>query len=211
LKSTIVVYVHGLWVSGVEGYWLRRRVARALGAESRAFSYSSVTGRAGDIAGALGKFLANLPADVLHIVAHSLGGVVVVKLFDDPPALPPGRIVLLASPVNGSHAAQNLARFRLGRMMLGHTVQEELLPARPRSWHGPREVGVIAGSAAYGLGRLVAALDEPNDGTILVAETNLAGATDQIVLPISHSGMLVSALAARQAAAFLRDGRFAKL
>src|SRR5271166_5164573 len=186
LKSTIVVYVHGLWVSGVEGYWLRRRVARALGAESRAFSYSSVTGRAGDVAGALGKFLANLPADVLHIVAHSLGGVLVVKLFDNPPPLPPGRVVLLASPVNGSRAARNLMRLPFGASILGATVRDEVLPEQPRRWHGAREVGVIAGRSTVGLGRLVGALDEPNDGTILVAETNLAGAADQIVLPLGH-------------------------
>jgi hypothetical protein len=30
------------------------------------------------------------------------------------------------------------------------------------------------------------------------------------VLPVSHSGMLFSALVARQAAAFLRDGRFVR-
>ena len=211
MKSTIVVYVHGLWVRGAEGYWLRRQVARELGAEPRAFSYPSVMGQTGDIVGALGKFLANLPADVLHIVAHSLGGVLVVKLFEDPPALPPGRIVLLASPVNGSRAAQNLMRFPFGASILGATVRNEVLAGGPRRWLGARELGVIAGHSRLGLGHLVGALDEPNDGTIAVAETNLAGATDQIVLPLGHSQMLVSALAARQAAAFLRDGRFARL
>jgi len=210
LNTTIVVYVHGLWFTGRASFLLTRRIARELGAEDRVFSYASVTATTADNVAALGEFIARLRADSLHIVAHSMGGVLVLKLFDNPPPMPPGRIVLLGSPLNGSRAAQNLARLPWGRTILGHTIQEEVLPGRPRRWQAAREIGVIAGNTAVGLGRLVGPLHEPSDGTILVAETNLAGATDQIVLPVSHSGMLFSALAARQAAAFLRDGRFVR-
>ena len=122
-----------------------------------------------------------------------------------------GASCLLASPVNGSHAAENLTRFPFGASILGAMVREEVLAGPPRRWLGTRELGVIAGRSRLGLGRLIGPLDEPNDGTIEVAETNLAGATDQIVLPLGHSQMLISALAAQQAAAFLRDGRFARL
>ena len=211
MSSTIVVYVHGLWFTGIEGHWLRRRIANELDAESRSFSYHSVAAAAADNVAALGKFLSDLRADVLHIVAHSLGGVLVVKLFDNPPTLPPGRIVLLAAPVNGSRAAENLVRLPFGAAILGATVRDEVLPAQPRRWRATREIGVIAGRSTHGLGRLAGELDEPNDGTILVAETNLAGATDQILLPVGHSGILFSASAARQAAAFLRNGRFARV
>jgi hypothetical protein len=48
----------------------------------------------------------------------------------------------------------------------------------------------------------------PNDGTVLVRETDLPGATEQIRLRVSHSGMPFSGVVARQVAAFLRDGRF---
>jgi hypothetical protein len=43
---------------------------------------------------------------------------------------------------------------------------------------------------------------------VWVAETDLPGATDQLRLRVSHSGMVFSARVARQVAAFLRDGRF---
>jgi len=33
---------------------------------------------------------------------------------------------------------------------------------------------------------------------------------DHLMLPVSHSAMLISPQVARQAAAFLRDGRFAR-
>ena len=60
------------------------------------------------------------------------------------------------------------------------------------------------------LGMLVAPeLPEPHDGAVAVEETRLPCARDHIVLPVSHSGMLLSQAVAEQAAAFLRDGRFA--
>ena len=49
---------------------------------------------------------------------------------------------------------------------------------------------------------------EPSDGVVTVEETRLAGLSDHIVLPVSHSGMLVSAQAARQVAVFLERGAF---
>jgi hypothetical protein len=43
---------------------------------------------------------------------------------------------------------------------------------------------------------------------VAVEETQLAGASDHIVLPISHTGMLLSAAVAHQAAYFLQHGGF---
>jgi len=41
--STLVVYVHGLWLTGNEGCILLRRLGRELNAKTRAFSYASVS------------------------------------------------------------------------------------------------------------------------------------------------------------------------
>jgi hypothetical protein len=57
---------------------------------------------------------------------------------------------------------------------------------------------------------LLGPLPGPNDGTVLVRETDLPGATDQLRLRVSHSGMPFSPTVARQVAAFLRDGRFSR-
>ncbi len=207
---SIVVFVHGLWVNGREGFILRRRLARDLDAEERAFSYRSVTASLDDNAAALGGFLASLHADALHIVGHSLGGVVTLKLFENPPALPPGRIVLLGAPINGSRAARNFARVPFGEKILGRSMRQAGLPANPRRWNGARDLGIIAGARPVGAGRLVAAFEGPSDGTVSVAETHLPGATDQLVLPVNHTGLVFSGLVARQTAAFLREGRFAR-
>ncbi len=211
--STVIVYVHGLWQRGGEALWLRRRLARDLAADVRTFSYPSVAADAGTNARRLAKYLTTLRADTVHLVGHSLGGLVILKAFEEEPTaaafLPPGRIVLMGSPVRGSRSAQNLARLPFGRKIMGRAVGEELLVARERRWNGSRELGVIAGDLGVGLGRLVGTLGgAASDGTILVDETQIEGAADRVVLRVSHTGMLFSASVARAAGAFLKSGRF---
>jgi tetratricopeptide (TPR) repeat protein len=215
----VVVYVHGLWLSGVESVVLRRRLERALNIETRAFAYSSVSVDLTGNARALRSYLRGIRTDRLHLVAHSLGGLVVLRLFEliaaEAPArapagaeLPAGRVVLMGSPVRGSEAARRFARLPGGRRMLGLTAGEVLLNPAERRWSGVRELGVIAGEHAMGLGRVLGRMPSASDGTVQVAETELPGATEQIRLYVSHSGMVFSAEVARQVAAFLRDGQF---
>jgi pimeloyl-ACP methyl ester carboxylesterase len=209
---TVIVYVHGLWQRGGESIWLRRRLSLDLGAEALTFSYPSVTADVTANASALGTFLARVRADTVHLVGHSLGGLVILKFFEQEAAvpLPMGRIVLLGSPLRGSRTARNLARLPLGKKILGRGIDEEALAVRERHWNRARELGVIAGDLGFGLGRLVGPLGAPSDGTVSVEETELPGAADRIVLRVSHTGMLFSAAVATQAGAFLSSGRFSR-
>jgi len=212
--KVLVVFVHGLWFTGHEAFLLRRRLAASLGAEERNFPYHSMAATVSDSAAALAAYLGALRADTVHLVGHSMGGLVILQLFEQRPALAPGRIVLLGPPIQGSCAAEGLARLPLGRRLLGRGIDEAVLsPAarraiEPRRWAGSRDVGIIAGRASVGLGRLVARLPGPNDGIVTVEETRLPGATDHIVLDAHHAGLLFSRAAARQAAAFLATGSF---
>jgi pimeloyl-ACP methyl ester carboxylesterase len=206
--STVVVYVHGLWLNGWEAVLLRRRLSRSLDCETRSFGYSSVSTDLATNAHALMEFLRRISADTLHLVGHSMGGLLILELFEGAPSLPPGRIVLLGSPVQGSRAARALAGRPLGRRIIGRTAHEVLLPQRERQWPGARELGVIAGNLPFGFGRLLGPFDEQSDGTVLVTETRLAGAKQQLTLRTTHSGMVYSSLVARQTATFLREGQF---
>src|ERR1700735_3451788 len=78
---TVVVYVHGLWLSGNEAGILLRRLSRQLNAKTRAFSYPSMTSSISESAQELATFLGEQRADTLHLVGHSLGGLVILKLF----------------------------------------------------------------------------------------------------------------------------------
>jgi pimeloyl-ACP methyl ester carboxylesterase len=209
--STVVVYVHGLWQRGAESLCLRRRLAQHLEADARAFSYPSVTGDAGENARNLAQALTAIRADTLHLVGHSLGGLVILKAFEDEgleTRLPPGRIVLMGSPLGGSRAARNLAALPFGKTIMGRVVREELLTQRARRWQGVRPLGIIAGDLGFGVGLLTGRLGGPSDGTILIEETRLEGAADHVVLRVSHTGMLFAPAVARAAGVFLSTGRF---
>jgi hypothetical protein len=117
--------------------------------------------------------------------------------------------VLLGTPLQGSKAAQGVARWLpFGKAILGPAAHEEIIGTAAREWSGRRDVGVIAGSMGMGLGRLFAAFDTDHDGTVSVAETQLPGARDHIVMPTSHTGLLFSADVADQSAHFLERGLF---
>ena len=83
-----------------------------------------------------------------------------------------------------------------------------MLDTHQRSWPHERELGIIAGTQSLSFGRLVVDFDEPNDGTVAVSETRLPGAKAHLSLPVSHSGMILSARVAHEVGQFLEHGRF---
>jgi len=187
---------------------LARRLRRA-GWTAHIFSYSARRVSARRNAGALAAFLNTVDAPVVHFVAHSLGGLLLMRLLQDHPAQRPGRAVLLGTPYRGSRVARRISRYRWGRWLCGSSLQEGLLGDGPR-WAGGRELGVIAGTAPLGMGWIAPGLPRPHDGMVAVAETEVAGQTDHISLPVTHSGMLISRAVARHVAHFLAEGRFAR-
>ncbi|MBM4218393.1 MAG: alpha/beta hydrolase [Gammaproteobacteria bacterium] len=201
-----VVLVHGLWLNGLEFFLLRDRLRRA-GFAPSVFHYHSMHATLPAAGDELAGCLRDLGATV-HVIAHSLGGLVACEAYARHPDLPTGRVVLMGSPIRGSRTARAVASHWFGPAALGPLALAEL--ARERKPMSPlsREVGVIAGSLPIGIGRAFAELPQPNDGTVSVAETALPGATSRIVHDISHTGMLFSSVVAESAVKFLATGRF---
>ena len=203
----VTVLVHGLWMHGVVMQLQRYYLAR-MGFDAMCYSYPSMRLTLTANADRLAQFARSLRSPHIHWVGHSLGGLVILRMLEREPALPPGRVVLLGVPYGDGYARRALAASGLGTRLLGRSIGEWVGIEKPEKFPG-REIGVIAGSLSRGLGRVVArGLPTPNDGVVTVAETGLAAARDRIVLPVSHSGMLFSRRVARQSGAFLRDGKF---
>jgi pimeloyl-ACP methyl ester carboxylesterase len=202
-----VVLVHGLWVRGIVMELMRRRVTRC-GFVVLAYSYPSMRLTLTENAERLVRYCHGIAAPRLHLVGHSLGGLLVLRALERATDLPPGRIVLTGTPLTESFAARRLAGIPGGRAALGRSMTEWLDSPRLAT-PATHEVGIIAGNVPLGAGRVVAPdLPPPSDGVVSVAETRLAGMRDHIVLRVSHSAMLVSSGVARQICAFLRDGKF---
>lgn len=193
-------------MTGADMILLRHRVGRC-GFITELFRYRSVRATVRTNAARLQHFLTTLDADVVHFVGHSLGGLVIRRLFHDYPAQRPGRIVTLGTPHGGSQVARSLSRFVIGRKLLGRSVDRGLLGDMP-PWTGERELGVVAGTVGVGPGLLITRLARPNDGTVAVAEAGTGTMTDYIEVRVSHTALLFSAEVARQVCVFLRSGRF---
>lgn len=202
-----VLVVHGLWMNGFETGLLRHRLGDR-GYSASTFSYASMHSDLDQVLERLEQAVRELSPPV-HLVGHSLGGLMALRLLESRGDLPPGRAVLLGAPVAGSVAARSVSRWPIGPTVLGSLALAEIVGSAPRPWRGAREIGVIAGSLSAGLGRIVAQLPVPNDGTVTVEETRLEGATDHLVLHVSHTSMLLSSAVADAVARFLATGRFA--
>lgn len=187
---------------------LARRLRRR-GFVVHVFSYSSVRSDLHANAAKLAHFLEKLDADTVHLVGHSLGGVLIRALFNDHPRQKPGRIVTLGAPHGGCRVAQRLNGSSLWRTVMGKSVAQLLAGETQRWVLPPREIGAICGTRSVGMGRLLyRGLPRPNDGLLTVKESAWAAAREHLALPVSHTGMMFSRTVARQTAAFLSTGHF---
>ncbi len=191
---------------------IKRRFEREYGMRALLFNYPSVRGTLDENAAALAAFIHEQNIDRVHIVGHSLGGVLALRLHANNPEFLAGRVVCLGSPLTGSRAANFLSELEWAEEIIGRSLPEGIIHQTANDWASHvaehRDIGVIAGTVPLGFGRLFANFDEDNDGTIGVSETRLDGAKDHLVMPVSHKGMLVSAAVADQAAAFIKRGEF---
>lgn len=211
MTTPVVILVHGLWMSGFQLGVLKRNIQSISPFRVVTFSYPTVKGTMADHVRDLIDSARAQRTDELHFVGHSLGSLVILRALEVTNDLPPGRVVLLGPPCQGSRAAKGVAKLPFGRAILGSAIYEECIACSPRTWSGRRDVGIIAGSLRFGLGRLFAELTEEHDGTVAVEETKLPGAKDHIVLHTSHTAMLFSKEVAAQAVHFLKHGVFQRL
>jgi pimeloyl-ACP methyl ester carboxylesterase len=148
----------------------------------------------------------------LHIVAHSMGGLVARALIHRRRPRNLASVVMLGTPNGGSEIADFLDQHDLLRPILGRAACA-LVTRRPAEIDAllgkiDYPVGIIAGSRPLmpiAAARLVPA---PCDGKVSVASTRLPEAADHIVLPLPHSLLPYHGTAHHQVRHFLTHRRF---
>ena len=202
--SARVLLLHGLMMRSPALMPLAWRL-RQRGFAPEVFSYSTLWRTPGLAMERLAMRLYAMGPEPVHLVAHSLGGLVAAETLNRYQDLPPGRVVMLGSPIAGSSAARGLAAHALGVVSgrAGALLRGGLAVLPPN-----RRIGMVAGARSLGLGKFFCNFDGLNDGTVAVWETRLPGLSEHVVIQSSHSGLVFSAQAAELAANFLETGRF---
>lgn len=191
-EKEVIVLVHGLWMKGPELFYIRYKLWRQ-GYKVYQFHYASLFKTAEENANKLYQFISTIDESIIHFVAHSLGGIVVNHLFQHHEIKKNGKVVMIATPLNGSAIAAYLSQKRYLKYLLGKSIIKGLLGDAP-GWSYKREICVVAGTKGIGLGNLLAnsVLQVPNDGTVNLHETRLERANESHEVPRSHFLLLVS-------------------
>jgi triacylglycerol lipase len=213
-----IILLHGLARTSLS----MRRLARRLETEGYSvdnMDYPSRTDRIEPLAlGVIDRALERAPSSGLpiHFVTHSMGGMLVRAYLHRHKLDRLGRVVMLAPPNQGTEVVDyyNLRAPFLGRMLrsvLGPAsgqmrTDAAALPARL----GPAnfEVGIIAGTVNRNpvFGPVISRT--PSDGIVPVERTKLAGMTDFLALPYTHTFIMDKAAVQDQVVHFLQHGRF---
>ena len=148
----------------------------------------------------------------INFVTHSLGGIMVrtYLAFNELQNL--DHVVMLAPPNKGSEIVDVTRKLFGFNWVNGPAGQElstdkdstpNILP--PVSF----SLGVVAGSMSFNP-VYSNVINGPDDGKVSVSSTQVAGMSDHIVLPVTHTFMMNNPLVISQVKNYLKHGRFDK-
>jgi triacylglycerol lipase len=146
----------------------------------------------------------------IHLVTHSLGGILVRQFLQDRTVPDVGRVVMLSPPNGGSEVADRLGGFAPYEWLMGPAALQlgtgaDSVPRRL----GPlaAEVGIITGTRSLDPW-FAGWLPAPHDGKVSVTSARLEGMADFRVVERAHGLIMRDAEVVAEVLHFLEHGRF---
>ena len=206
-----VLLIHGILMNPLEMRYLGSQLEKS-GFKVHYIYYQSVLKSPAENAAIIQEKIKQLNLPNLHLVGHSLGGVLLMHLFDqigpNESDLPEGRVEMLGSPVNGSWIAKKVSEWPIVSPLLAKSMPNALSGTDIPVWKTDRDWGMIAGIKGQGLGLLTGGMPSTSDGTVLLEETFHPKQKEHIEVNKSHTALLFSKQVADLTSHFLNTGSF---
>ncbi len=149
-------------------------------------------------------------AKTIHVVTHSLGGILLRYYMEDNNIANLGRVVMLSPPNQGSELVDQLSQYWWFELFNGSAGMQlgtdtESIPRQLGKPDFP--LGIISGTIS--LNPIFSYfLPSPNDGKVSIESAKIAGMVDFLAVPNSHSFIMNDRQVIAQILFFLAHGQF---